>query len=427
MALAQYEKDMAACSRCSSCKWMPFNQIKSWRFARNCPALARFSSHPYSGSGKMTMGLSVLKQRSELTDQVAEIIYSCQMCGACDVSCKVYRDDIDLSEVLMELRASCVETGQLITDHMMTVDALKKENNVFGEPRAQRGAWAEGLGLTDTNVEKAEVLLHAGCRYSYDQELWPVLRNAVELLRKAGVEVGVAGAQEACCAGRVYELGYQGEAANFADDMLSRINASGAEVLLTACSDCFSALRYLYPRMGKDPGIRIVHMSEYLADLIAEGRIEMVEPVPMKVTYHDPCHLGRMGEPFLPWQGDKFDRPQQMKRAGRRGVYDAPRAVLAAIPGLELEEMERIREYSWCCGAGGGVLDAYPEFGSWTALERIEEAEATGAEALVTACPWCVRALRDSARENEKELEVLELSELVSRAAGLAPAKAGSE
>ena len=189
-----------------------------------------------------------------------------------------------------------------------------------------------------------------------------MLRNAVELLRKAGIEVGVAGAQEACCGGRVYELGYQGEAANFADDMLSHINASGAEVLLTACSDCFSALRYLYPRMGKDPGIRIVHMSEYLADLIAEGPLEMVEPVPMKVTYHDPCHLGRMGEPFLPWQGDKLDRPQQMKEDGQaRGVRRAPRAKLtAAIAGLELEEMERIREYSWCCGAGGGGAGRLP-------------------------------------------------------------------
>ncbi len=417
MALAEYEKDMGACSRCSSCKWVPFNQIKSWRFARNCPALARFTAHPYSGSGKMSMGLSVLKGRSELTEQVAEIIYSCQMCGACDVSCKVYRDDIDLSEVLMEMRAACVEAGQLIADHMMTVDALKQENNVFGEPRAERGAWAEGLRLPDASQEQVEVLLHAGCRYSYDRELWPVLRGSVGLLRKAGVEVGIAGAQEACCGGRVYELGYQGEAANFADDMLSRIKASGASTVLTACADCFAALRYLYPRMGKAPGVRVSHISEYLAGLVAEGRIAMAAPVEMRVTYHDPCHLGRMSEPFIPWDGDKLDRGQDRKRAGRRGVYDAPRELLAAVPGLELVEMERIREYSWCCGAGGGVLDAYPEFGSWTALERLEEAEATGARALVTACPWCVRALRDAAAEHGRELEILELSELVARSA----------
>lgn len=419
MTLAQYEADMAACSRCSSCKWVPFNQIKSWRFARNCPALARFSFHAYSGTGRMSMGLSMLKNRSELSEEVAEIIYSCQLCGACDVSCKVYRDDIDLSEVLMELRASCVESGQLIADHMLTIDALKQENNVFGEPRSQRAAWAEGLGLKDTSQESAQVLLHAGCRYSYDRELWPVLRQAARLLQRSGVDVGIAGVQEACCGGRVYELGYQGDAANFADDMLSRVKASGAEVVVTACSDCFAALRFLYPRMGKDAGVEVMHISEFLSKLIGEGRIELENAVPMRVTYHDPCHLGRMGESFLAWQGDKLRRPQYLKRAGRRGVYDAPRAVLEAIPGVELREMERIREYSWCCGAGGGVLDAYPEFASWTAGERLEEAAATGAESLVTSCPWCIRVFRDAVAESGTGLRIVELTELVAQACGL--------
>ncbi len=420
MTLAQYEKDMAACSRCSSCKWVPFNQIKSARFARNCPAISRFSLHPYSGTGKMSMALSILKGRSELSEEVAEIIYSCQMCGACDVSCKVYRDDIDLSEVLMELRSNCVERGQLVADHMMTVDALKQENNVFGEPRAERGNWAAGLELKDAGTESVSVLLHAGCRYSYDQDLWPALRQAAQLLKEANIDVGIAGVQEACCGGRVYELGYQGEAANFADDMLSRIKASGATTVVTACADCFAALRFLYPRMGKAAGVEIVHMSEYLGRLLDTGQLTLKHPVDLRVTYHDPCHLGRMSEPWIGWQGEKLTRPQRMKRAGRRGVYDAPREVLASINGVELLEMERIREYSWCCGAGGGVMDAYPEFATWTAQERLDEAEATGAEALVTTCPWCVRTLRDAAAEQGRRIEVVDLSELVARSAGLA-------
>lgn len=419
MALAEYEADMAACSRCSSCKWVPFNQIKSWRFARNCPALARFSFHAYSGTGRMSMGLSVLKGRSELSEEVAEIIYRCQLCGACDVSCKVYRDDIDLSEVLMELRASCVESGQLLADHMLTVDALKREDNVFGEPRSARGSWAEGLGLKDAGRESVKVLLHAGCRYSYDAEMWPALRQAARLLRDSGVDVGIAGVQEACCGGRVYELGYRGDAANFADDMITRVKASGAGMVVTACSDCFAAFRYLYPRMGKSLGAEVMHMSELMRVLIGEGRIDLPRTVPMRVTYHDPCHLGRMGEPYLAWNGDKLKRPQYLKRTGRRGVYDAPRAALAAIPGLELKEMERIREYSWCCGAGGGVIDAFPEFASWTARERIQEAEATGADALVTACPWCVRVFRDAVEERGSRMQVFELTELIARSAGM--------
>ena len=111
MALKDYERDMEGCSRCSSCKWVPFNQIKSWRFAKNCPSICKYNFHAYSGSGRMIIALSLLQGRSELNDEVAEIIFKCQMCGACDTACKVYRDDIDISEVLLELRAHCVEQG----------------------------------------------------------------------------------------------------------------------------------------------------------------------------------------------------------------------------------------------------------------------------------------------------------------------------
>ncbi len=427
MALTDYEMDMAGCSRCSSCKWIPFNQIKSWRFAKGCPSVERFSFHAYSGSGKMNMGLSILRGRSELTESVAEVIYRCHLCGACDVACKAYRDDIDLSEVLMELRAHCVEQGQLIADHMMTIDALKREDNVFGEPKAKRGDWAEGLGLKDISQGSCEVLFHAGCRYSYDEDLRNVVRGAASLLKAAGVEVGIAGKDEACCGGRIYELGYRGDAGNFADDMLSRIKASGAKVLVTLCSDCLAAFRHLYPRMGKETGLEVLHMSEYLTRLVDEGRLRLSTPVPLKVTYHDPCHLGRMGEPYLgTWEGNKLDRPMTQKRTGRGGVYEAPRQVLGAIPGIELVEMERVREYAWCCGAGSGVLEADPEFAAWTGRERIEEALATGADALVTACPWCTRVFRDAVKEMGVALQIYELTELVQRAAGMAAEGGGA-
>ncbi|MDY6797051.1 MAG: (Fe-S)-binding protein [Actinomycetota bacterium] len=419
MALTDYERDMAGCSRCSSCKWLPLNQIKSWRFAKNCPAMVKYNFHAYSGSGRMIMGLSMLQGRSELNEAVADILYRCQLCGACDVACKVYRDDIDVVEVLEEMRIHCVEQGQLIPEHLAVIDALKHEDNVMGEPKAERGAWAEGLGLKDINKERAEVIFHAGCRFSYDKDLWEIARGAVKLLLKAGVDVGIAGREEACCGGRAYEMGYRGDAENYAEDVLSRVKASGASTLVTACSDGFSTFRYLYPRMGRELPVEVLHISEYLNRLIAEGRLQLTHEVPLLVTYHDPCHLGRRSDPFTGlWEGDKLLRPMSMKRTGKKGIYDAPREVLASIPGLELVEMERIREYSWCCGAGGGVLEAYPDFASWTAMERLEEAICTGAQALVTACPWCERSFRDALSENGYDLELYDLSELVVRASG---------
>ncbi len=414
MALADYRADMEGCSRCSSCKWVPYNQIKSWRFAKNCPSMVRYNFHSYSGSGRMITGHSILLGRSELNDEVTEMIYKCQMCGACDAACKVYRDDIDLTEVLLELRAHCVESGQLMVEHMVMIDALKAEDNVLGEPKAKRGDWAEGLAVKDINTERAEVLFHAGCRYSYDADLRGTARGMVELLVAAGLDVGIAGREESCCGARAYELGYRGEAENYADDMCSRVKASGARTLVTPCSDGYAAFRFLYPRMGKDLGVEVVHMTEMLARLLEEGRLRPRRKMPMTVTWHDPCHLGRMSEPFLgDWSGDKLERPMSMKRAGRTGVYDAPRSVLAAIPGLELVEMERIREYSWCCGAGGGVYEAFPEFAAFAAAERLAEAEATGAEALVTACPWCERVFREAVEETGSRLEIYDLADLV--------------
>ena len=419
MALEDYRNDMEGCSRCSSCKWVPYNQIKSWRFAKNCPSMMRYNFHSYSGSGRMITALSTLQGRSELNDDVTEMIYRCQMCGACDTACKVYRDDIDLTEVLLELRAHCVESGQLIIEHMAMIDAMKKYDNVIGEPKEKRGDWAAGLPVKDVSTERAEVFFHAGCRFSYDEELGGTVRGVVELLLAAGADIGIAGREESCCGARAYELGYRGEASNYAEDMLSRVKASGASTLITACSDGYAAFKFLYPRMGKELPCRVVHATEYLAEMAGRGRLKPTRSVPLKVTYHDPCHLGRMAEPFLgQWSGSKLERPMSMKRAGRNGCYDAPRDLLRAVPGIELVEMERIREYSLCCGAGGGVYEAFPDFASWAAAERLEEAAATGADALVTACPWCEKVFKETARDTGLGMEIFDVSDIVIRSTG---------
>ena len=141
--------------------------------------------------------------------------------------------------------------------------------------------------------------------------------------------------------------------------MAVRVKSSGAKVLLTPCADCYGAFRYAYPRMGVDLGIKVIHISEFLGELAANGKLHLKNRMDKKITYHDPCHLGRRSELYAgPWKGNKLLRPASCKRDGRKGVYDAPRDLLRSIPGIRLVEMERIREYSWCCGAGGGVIGA---------------------------------------------------------------------
>jgi heterodisulfide reductase subunit D len=129
---------------------------------------------------------------------------------------------------------------------------------------------------------------------------------------------------------------------------------------------------------------------------LKEKKLKFTKKVPLKVTYHDPCHLGR--------------------HLGENGVYDAPRSVLKAVPGIELVEMERNRENAWCCGAGAGVSQANPELALWTAGERLKEAGATGASALVTACPWCIRNFKDAAKEYGEQIDIYDISEVACMA-----------
>ncbi len=418
--LAELKWDMEGCSRCSHCKWVPMAQIKSWRFAKVCPSVDRFNFHAYSGGGKMIMANSILEERSEVTDTVADIVYSCQLCGACQVSCQAYRDDIDLSDVLLEMRSKCVEEAFVLAEHLEMIDSMKKEDNTLGMRKKDRGNWADGLDITDINKKKVDVLFHAGCRFSYDDDLRDTVRSWVKLLKSSGADVGIAGKEEACCGGRAFEIGYQGEMKNFAEDMTSRVKASGAKLLITPCSDCYYTFKYLYPKNGLDLGIEVLHTTEYVDSLIKNEKLQLRKDIPMRVTYHDPCHLGRRGEIYKAgWDGDnKLLRPVRFKQNGLLGIYDPPRDIIRSIPGIDFVEMERIREYSWCCGAGGGVYEAFPEFAEWTAGDRIEEAKSTGAEAIITACPWCERVFKDEIEENQIDIKVYDVMDLLTMSIG---------
>lgn len=423
MELQDYERDMFRCCRCSYCKFVPFLKIKDWRFASICPSVSRYHFHGWSGGGKMIGGLSILRGRVDYSDKLLDMIYQCQMDGGCDIACKNQRD-LEPLEVMLEIRAKCVEDGQLLPAHMIVMETLRKEDNMMERPKAERGNWAEGLDVKDLTKEKADVVFHTGCRLSFDEELWKIPRGAVMLLQKAGMDVGIMGKDETCCGGRAYSMGYKTELTKYADHNLETWAASGAKILVTACADCYQAFKVLYDKIGKKPPIEVVHITEFLDRVLKEGKLKLKRKVPIKVTYHDPCHLGRLAEPWIHWKGVErkvmgqlivHDPPKTFRR-GANGIYDPPREILRRIPGLTFVEMERIREYAWCCGAGGGVKQAYPDFATWTANERIKEAEATGADAIATACGWCERNFLDAIEEHGRKIKVYDIIELVQQA-----------
>jgi Fe-S oxidoreductase len=422
MALEDFAAEMDRCSNCSYCKWIPFDQMKSWRFAKNCPSVSYYNFNSYSARGRYAVARSLIRGQSDYSDVVRQVAFTCLTCGSCDVACKVCRYNLEPLEMVRELKFRLVEDGQGLEAHKAIVESLQKERNSMGQPAAKRGDWAAGLDVPRLPSERAEVLFHAGCRFSYDEQLQESARGALQLFREAGVDVGIMGEREMCCAGRVYSMGYREEFARLAEANAKAWAKAGVKTVVTSCADGYHAFKRLYPRLGYE--IEVLHSVELIHRLIEEGTLKLKTEVPMTVTYHDPCHLGRQGEPYVPWDGVEKKiksqiivyEPRRPRYNGAWGVYDPPREILKSIPGLTLVEMERIREYSWCCGAGGGVREAYPEYSTWTANERIEEAKATGAEALVTACPWCESNFGDAIAACGDDMRVYDVVDLVKMA-----------
>jgi Fe-S oxidoreductase len=414
MALKDFEKEMQTCCRCSACKYIPMEKITKYEHTRVCPSQTRYKFHGYSGGGRMGFGIGLVRGRVEYSPATAEVIYNCHLCGGCDVSCK-YAMEFDVLEPLYEQRAECVKAGQTVPVWDKMVDSMKKQGPTLLSPKGKRGQWAKDLKVKDYTQEKADVIFHAGCMASYDDAAGNVARSAVSLLQKAGVDVGIAKDREICCGGRAYEMGYQDEARAQAALNVARFNESGATELVTGCAHCYQYYKVLYAKLGLDTKVKVSHITEYLNDLVKAGKLKPHKPVNMTVTYHDPCHLGRLSEPWIAWEGVQRERhfrlfdPPRTFRKGANGVYEPPRELLESIPGLKLVEMDRIKEYAWCCGAGGGVKESNPQFAEWTAAERLDEAVSTGAEALVTACPHCVENLQSD------QLKVYDIVELLDQ------------
>ena len=388
------------CARCSVCKWVDSWEVKSARFAKICPSSLYYLFDAYSCQGRMDVSLALIDGTLKYEDSpgLLDIYYKCNMCGGCDAMCKRVQD-MEPLRVIQEMRATLVGDGQLLPLHMPVMDNLRKEDNMMMKPKAERGKWAEGLKVKDLTKEKAEVVFHAGCNLGFDEELGKVARTAVTLLQNAGVDVGIMGKDETCCGGKAYEMGYQGELTKYAENNIEAWTNAGAKTVITTCSDCYYTFKRLYPELGSK--FEVLHIVEFIDRLIKEGKLKFTKTIPMTVTYHDPCHLGRRDHVYVPGEAIM-------------GIYDSPRDIIKSIPGVKLIEMERIKEYAWCCGAGGGVKEAYPDFNTFTAQERIEEAKATGAEALVTACPWCERNFLDTL--NGDKMKVYDIVELVQQA-----------
>lgn len=410
MALMDYKVDQGWCNRCSNCKFIPSYRIKHSETMYVCPSITEYNFHAYSGSGKLEVGYSINDGHSEVSDTTKEIAYRCTLCGACDYTCKVFRKDIDVTENIEELRKTCVEKGFIYSEHKSIIESIKKDGNELCMESSKKINWTKGLKIKKVSEgAKGEVYFYAGDVNNFTSGFAKRNKDIAKFLLSKGIDLITSGIDEPTAADKAFDLGFIKEGVKAAKVLEKEVEKSGAKTIVTTDAHAFMAFRYYYPRYRVDLGVEVLHITEYLEKMLNDGLIHAKKAdQKMKVTYHDPCNLGRRSEPFkCDYEGDKRRRPMELTRTGDLGVYQAPRTLIEAIDGIELIEMDRIKGWAWCCGNGTGVKEVAPELLKDTAANRQTEAKLTGADLMVTACGLCEQAL--NAADGLKTIDVLDL------------------
>jgi len=324
-----------------------------------------------------------------LTDIGGEDIWLCTSCGRCPQQCP---RDVKQIESVIALRRLATEYGVFhdSAKPIRTISGnLVGEGNPFGEERAKRGDWAEGLSVKPFTGDM-EILYFPGCYPSYDPRLRKVARATANILNKAGVNFGILGEKESCCGESIRKTGDEEVFLRMAKENIKTFIDNGVKKILVSSPHCYNTFKNEYPEFMVH--FEIVHISQYLFELINEGRLELKGEYQKKITYHDPCYLGR-----------------------HNGIYDEPREVLRKVPGLELNEMPESRVNSLCCGGGGGRVWMETEKGERFSDLRIEQAVEVGAEELVTCCPYCITMFEDSrvTMGFDDKIEIKDITEII--------------
>lgn len=377
--------DLYACAKCGRC-------------SDACPA--HLTGQPLSPKDMIeNLKVHLLKQGSGSKAEggvigravTEEEIWACTTCGACQAVCPVCNEHVD---DIVEMRRNLVMVQDRFPE---TIGRALKTLMTRGDPYAGAGFlrtdWLEGLGIKPMAEQGgADILLWAGCTAAMDERGMKVLVSMARLLTRAGIGFGVLGDEEACCGDPARRIGHEVIFQMQARQNIDTFRRYNVRKIVTCCPHCFNTMRNEYPHLGGD--FQVAHHTELIADLVREGRLKLSEATPKRLTYHDACYLGRYN-----------------------GIYRPPREVIRGIPGAHLVEMGRSREKSFCCGAGGGRAWVEQTTGRNIYEERAGEAVRTGAEAVVTACPFCLEMLTQGVgRVNgHRPVEIVDLAELVER------------
>lgn len=407
--------DMSRCVKCKGCTWVDHIYMPGVKYSTRCPSATRYLFDSYGAYGKMRIGLALVENRLDYSKELLKILYACTLCGACDVGCK-RNLDLEIELTLEALRIKAVKDGQgPLPEHKKTARKIMKNHNCFGSPHENRQKWlTEEIKLSP----KADVLYFVGCSASYRH---PEIAQATARILNASRTPFMLLPDEWCCGNILYSVGMIDEARELAQRNIDAVQKTGANTLLTSCAEGYRMWKVDYPKIlnmsTDDLGFRVVHVTEWVNESIQKGALKLAQRIDLRLTYHDPCSLSRLSEPWVPWKGERglwgVVNPPLERRRGTNGIYQPPRDILNSIPGVKLVEMPRMRENAFCCGAGRGTKEAFPEFALWAAQHRLAETTEVNAEALVSACPWCKDNFTKTIGNSGANLKVLDISEVV--------------
>jgi heterodisulfide reductase subunit D len=380
--------DMAACAACRLCVDV-------------CPAVAASKDGNLSALVRMKGLNDLLRRRGgflrkllrmaeptqEQLNAFGESVFRCSLCGSCQEVCPL---GLKLKDLWLSLREELVRTGHFPKKIEMIRDNLAESHNVFAEDNDERADWVDDLRDPPQDgfqKDKADVVFFTGCVGAYFPLAQKIPAALSEIFQASGVDFTLLGPQEWCCGFPLVGAGLGEGLAPFIEHNVAAVRAKGATKVVFTCPSCYQIWREAYPKE-----FELCHASELLIELVVSGKVPL-KPLEMTVTYHDPCDLGRGA-----------------------GVYDAPREVLRAIPGLTFVEMPHNRENCLCCGGGGNLEMIDAELSAAMARRKVEEAVGTGAQAIVTTCQQCVRTMTTYARRNKVPVDVMDLTQLVRRA-----------
>lgn len=342
---------------------------------------------------KKKNGEAVPSEKSLLHHYITpQELFACTTCMACMQECPV---NIEHVNTIVELRRNLVLMESSFPQEVQTV-FRNLENNFapWAFSSSSRADWAEGLDIkTMSTVQEVDVLFWVGCAGSFDARYQKVSVAFSNLMKKAGISFGILGTEEKCTGDSARRIGNEYLAQILMKDNISTLNKYSFKKVVTMCPHCFNMLKNEYPQFGGN--YDVVHHTDFLLDLIKQGKLKVSKEVKTKITYHDSCYLGRYNS-----------------------IYDSPRETLESISGVELVEMNRNKSRGLCCGAGGGRMWMEETEGKRVNHERTEEALSLKPDVIGTACPFCMTMLTDGVKDKEsaENVSVKDIAEILVEA-----------